>query len=118
MTREIKKIIALLFFVTGTDSAVFVCKIMCAEVPKQIPVEELLRARSFTPLMPVRFSPDGKWLAYTVKRSRDFRSDNSANGGRAEVPEWLIGNNIYISNTTTGESRSLPHAGGDQWLPT
>jgi dipeptidyl aminopeptidase/acylaminoacyl peptidase len=118
MTRDIKKIIALLSFAAWMDSAMLVCKILSAEVPKQIPVEEVLRARSFAPLMPVRFSPDGQWLAYTVKGSRDFRSDDSANGGRAEVPEWLIGNNIYIANTTTGESRSLPDTGGDQWLPT
>jgi dipeptidyl aminopeptidase/acylaminoacyl peptidase len=82
-----------------------------------IPVEDALRVRSFAPLSSIEWSPDGKWLAYVVRdnyRPKPENNDARFGGG---VPAWVIGNDVWVSNTDTGEARNLTGGKGESWLP-
>lgn len=83
-----------------------------------LPIEEAAGARALTPV-PVDLSPDGQWLAYTAEDPRahppiqeggqSFTSTGvpmSWGGGKAE---------LWVTNTTTGESIDLNAKGAMSW---
>lgn len=73
-----------------------------------VPVEEALATRSFNATQ-TGFSPDGKWLAYTVWE--DQRTAAAFSGRRAQGAE------IYLFSVETGETRHLPGPTRASWAP-
>lgn len=105
-----------------TTIAFVVC---CAIAPRihtqemaPLPVEAAIGSRSFGEVLPIVFSPDGKWLAYTVQRSQ--RSEPSKTGSWPETGllPFVRGLDIWIVDTATSTTQELTNGKGDNWLPT
>jgi dipeptidyl aminopeptidase/acylaminoacyl peptidase len=82
-----------------------------------LPIEEALSVRSFGQLVPIQFSPDGKWLAYTVQENQRSRSVGLEDFQRTGVPPWAMGTDIWLSNTQSDEAKNLTGGMGNNWLP-
>jgi dipeptidyl aminopeptidase/acylaminoacyl peptidase len=80
-------------------------------------IEDALKARSFGQLLPISLTPDGKWLAYTVRESERGRGADNEMSARTGIHGWNTGTDIWISNTGTGETRNLTGGKDDNFLP-
>jgi dipeptidyl aminopeptidase/acylaminoacyl peptidase len=83
-----------------------------------VPIEEAAAAPTLTPV-PIDLSPDGQWLAYTAE---DPTAHPPINEGGHEftatgVPmSWGGGKSeLWVANTTTGESINLKTKGAMSW---
>jgi len=65
----------------------------------------------------VQFSADGRWLAYVVSDNRRVGSADGEAWARTGVLRGITGDDIYVSNTETGEARNLTGGTGENWLP-
>jgi len=92
-------------------------KLAGSQQSKPLWVEDVLKVRSFGQLVPIGFSPDGKWLAYTIQDKRRTRSFDPQEYARTGVPVWAIGTDIWISNTENDGTRNLTTGKGNNWLP-
>lgn len=91
---------------------------LAAQEAHPLTIEDALNVQSFGPLQPVGFSPDGKWLAYTVRKNQRSRPIDQKAWARTGVPAWTSGTDIWISNVETGETKNLTGGNGANWLPT
>jgi len=82
-----------------------------------LPIEEAMKVKSFGQLVPIQFSPDGKWLAYTVQDNQRSGSVGLEAFLRTGVPPWAMGTDIWLSNTQSGEAKNLTGGKGNNWLP-
>lgn len=80
-------------------------------------VEDLLSTHSFGPLEPIQFSPDGKWLVYTIQDNRKLITYDSDQYVRSGIPTVIMGVDICLVNIETGESRNLTGGNGDNGWP-
>lgn len=80
-------------------------------------VEDALKVRSFGQLLPISLSPDGKWLAYTVRENERGKGADLELSARTGVYGWNTGTDIWISSTETGDTRNLTGGNGDNFLP-
>lgn len=74
-----------------------------------LPVEDVARISELDPFTPVRFSPNGKWLAYLV-HDRGIQATTTASILRPGAGLWLL-------NTTNGHPRNLTNGTNHDWLP-
>jgi dipeptidyl aminopeptidase/acylaminoacyl peptidase len=88
-----------------------------AQAAKPLLVEDDLRTLEFGELMPVGLSPDGKWLAYTVKNNQRSRRVSLDTWARSGIRDVFTGTDIYILNVETGVSKSLTSGNGDNFMP-
>jgi len=88
-----------------------------AQQPTPLPVSDVLTARSFAESSPIQFSPDGKWLAYTVRANRESKLTRQDDFLRAGVPTGAKGADIFVVETGTGGSRMVTGGLGENWLP-
>jgi dipeptidyl aminopeptidase/acylaminoacyl peptidase len=84
----------------------------------RLSIEDALRVREFGPLMRVAPSPDGQWLAYTIREKDRVKSIDLIAYARSGVPPWGSGGDIAIMNPDTGVTRNLTGGAGDNWSPT
>lgn len=82
-----------------------------------LPVEAALRVREIAPFLPLAFSPDGKWLAYTVHDRWISAPANLQHYLRTGVPPWASGTHIELTNLKTGQSKDLTGSESNNWLP-
>jgi dipeptidyl aminopeptidase/acylaminoacyl peptidase len=82
-----------------------------------LPVGDVLAARSFAQYSPIQFSPDGKWLAYTVREDRQSELATAKDFLRAGVPPVAKATDIYLVETNTGVEFSVAGGIGENWLP-
>jgi len=91
--------------------------------PRQmsLPVEEVLGALHFSPSTPVDLSPDGKWVAYTLKDDRRMEKASEGNARlyftRTGVYRGSLGCDVWITNTQTGQTKNLTEGKGSSWSP-
>ena len=85
------------------------------------PVDEALAQKSFPPFAPISLSPDGQWVAYTLK---DLRRRETKEGTKYQyfsptgVGNPAVGGQVWLTNTKTGENISLaPKNGTSSWAP-
>ena len=81
-------------------------------------VEDALRTRTFGELMPIGFSPDGRWLAYTIRDSQRTKPEDSTKWIKAGRLRFVAGDDIVVCNLETGTTQNLTGGTGDNWLPT
>ena len=97
------------------------CGLFADAVPAQkiapLPVATVLNAREFAPYSPVQFSPDGRWLAYTVLRPGQERRSETGNRSMHGFPWFGLNAEIYILNVKTREQRDLTPGKDDNCLP-
>ncbi len=91
--------------------------IAVAQPTEAITLEHALRVRSFAPLSSIEWSPDGKWLAYVVRDNHRAEPESKNTRIGSGVPAWASGNDVWVSNTKTGEARNLTGGKGTSWLP-
>jgi dipeptidyl aminopeptidase/acylaminoacyl peptidase len=89
-----------------------------AQETAPLSIEQALRARKLADFMPRPFSPDGKWLAYTIQENRDVRWSGPARYMRTGVSPWSLGTKIEIVNVGTGETEDVSASDSNSWLPT
>jgi len=82
-----------------------------------LPVEDVLRVRSFANWSSVEVSPDDKWLAYVIEADKSAKPIGKETTRRSGVAGDEKGRDIWIVNTETGETRNLTGNTGDKWLP-
>lgn len=85
-----------------------------------LPVEELLSARTFAEYMPVDFSPDGEWVAYTLQDNRRKEPPGDERYRvftRTGVYFYGVGGDIWVSNTKSGQSKNVTGGHGSNWSP-
>ena len=92
-----------------------------AAEPRPLPIEDALREAEITQRVPLEFSPDGQWVAYTVQDPirieppGDVRYEVIPRTGAG--PEAL-GSDIWIVNVAGGQAQNLTEGRGTSWGPT
>ena len=83
-----------------------------------VPIETILRMRSFGVGLRT-FSPDGKWIAYTVRAPQEgaARGDAFDYWLQTGVGLSAFGSDIWITEIDTGTTRSITEGKGSNWLP-
>ena len=91
------------------------------EKPAPLPVEVALAQKSFPPWGPLSLSPNGQWIAYTLK---DLRKREIRQGSRYQyftptgVGYPAAGGQVWLTNISTGQNISLkPKTGSSSWAP-
>ncbi len=91
-----------------------------AQSAAPLKIEDALGALTFANDAPVDLSPDGEWVAYTIRDDRKRETPSEAKFTlytKTGVYEEAIGCDIWITNTKTGESRNLTKGKGSSWSP-
>ena len=88
-----------------------------AQAARPLPVEEVLRSKSFGQFIPIAVSADGTRVAYTVQENEKMRSVNGRVYARTGVAPWAVGTDIYVQNTDSTAARNLTRGRGNNWLP-
>ena len=83
-------------------------------------IEDALSSLSFQYGVPIDLSPDGKWIAYTLKNPRRGEKIDDERYGfftRSGVRVVTVACDIWIVNTTSGQSKCLTGGKGSSWGP-
>lgn len=88
-----------------------------AQAAMPLSVEDSLRTLEFAQLMPVGLSPDGKWLAYTVKSNQRSRTVDFDNWPRSGLRDVFTGTDIDLLNVSTGVTKNLTGGEADNFMP-
>ena len=88
-----------------------------AQDAQPLSVNDALGTAEFAELMPIALSPDGEWLAYTIKTNQKSRSVDFETWIRSGVRGVFTGTDVWVANTKTGETRNLTGGVGDNFLP-
>ena len=87
-------------------------------IPLQI--EETLSSLSFQNGVPIDLSPDGKWVAYTLKdprRGEKIDDERYSFFTRLGVRIFEVSCDIWVTNAASGESKCLTGGEGNSWGP-
>jgi dipeptidyl aminopeptidase/acylaminoacyl peptidase len=86
-----------------------------------LPVEEVLAASHFSFYTPIDLSPDGRWVAYTLQDSQYRKKTEEGYSlvyfTSTGVNKEVLGGDIWITNTQSGESKNLTEGKGSSWSP-
>jgi dipeptidyl aminopeptidase/acylaminoacyl peptidase len=82
-----------------------------------LPVEDVVAMHSFSEWTPVRFSPDGAWMAYAAKDNRRMGLDTIEQFPLTGVPLNGLGADIYVVRVMTGKTTNLTGGTGNNWAP-
>lgn len=91
-----------------------------AESTTPLKVEDALNVKSLADQNPIGISPDGEWVAYTVKDSRKRQSPGDRRYSlytKSGVYAEAVGCDVWITNTVTGETQNLTEGKGTSWSP-
>ena len=83
-------------------------------------IEDALSSLSFAHGVPLDLSPDGEWVAYTLKNPRRTEKPGDERYTfftRSGVRIVEVGCEVWVTNTTSGESRRLTEDSGSSWGP-
>jgi dipeptidyl aminopeptidase/acylaminoacyl peptidase len=91
-----------------------------AQAPNPLLVSDALNERSFGGFgfHAIDLSPDGRWVAYVVASNEKTNSQDQDAWSRSGVPLGRTGDDIWISDTQTRESKNLTSGKDENWLPT
>ena len=83
-------------------------------------IEDALSALSFQNGVPIDLSPDGKWVAYTLKdprRGEKIDDERYSFFTRSGVRIFEVSCDIWVTNAASGESKCLTGGEGNSWGP-
>lgn len=90
---------------------------LSGQVPQPLPVDDVLHLRRSSGPIPFEFSPDGKWLAYTVCEERNGRPADDYSFLRTGVPWNGFGCDVYVISRVTDTTRNVTGGHGNNWMP-
>lgn len=80
-------------------------------------IEDALSLKVFTGRVPIDFSPDGRWLAYSVQS----HSRQGGGGDNPYIPTGVMiemaNSEIWVTDVQSGESQNLTPDWGSSWAP-
>lgn len=85
-----------------------------------LPIEAVIQSWKFTQTQPIRLSPDGQWVAFTLQRSIEavaLPEESHYWLTLTGAPFLFAGSDIWIANTRTGASKNLTDGKGTSWAP-
>jgi len=85
-----------------------------------LPVETALGEKSLADWQQIDLSPNGQWVAYVLKdesRVQVAADERHMSLTESGVKSALLGCDIWITNTRTGESRNVTNSKGTSWAP-
>jgi dipeptidyl aminopeptidase/acylaminoacyl peptidase len=93
-----------------------------AREPEPLPVEIALRSHSFSEISPLAVSPDGRWVAYSVRDNARMQSKREQGIEKERYVRSGIflqneANDVWITNLEDGNSRNLTEGLGSNWNP-
>lgn len=74
-------------------------------------LDDALGIRDFPIRAPVYLSPNGNWIAYTVRSLSKVKSSRGAWRSETDVPQELIGSELWVTEVDTG----VTHRVTDNW---
>ncbi len=83
-------------------------------------IEDALSSLSFAHGIPLDLSPDGEWIGYTLKDPRRTEKQGDERYGfftRSGVRIFEGACDVWVTNTTSGESKCLTGGEGSSWGP-
>lgn len=117
--RAIQRVMAVLLILTLQIVAVSGVERSTSNRP--LPIEESLAALSFPFRMPMDLSPDGNWIAYTLKNPHQGKSVGEEERNRYFTETGVSGNeigcDIWVTHVVTRETRNLTQGKGSSWGP-
>jgi len=90
------------------------------KTPAPLPVEDAVRVRSLRDNAPLDLSPDGEWVAYTTQdKSKNLpqKDERSTLFLPTGIPGFVVGCDVWITNTKTNETKNLTEGKGSSWAP-
>ena len=83
-------------------------------------IEDALSSLSFLQRGPIDLSPDGQWVAYTLEDPRRkvlTKDDRYTFLTRTGASIFVVGCDVWVTNTSSGVSKSLTAGKGNNWDP-
>ncbi len=83
-------------------------------------IEDTVISLSFSPNTPIDLSPDGVWVAYTIQdpfRREPIGDKRYSFFSPSGTPKLRVGCDVWITNTSSGESKCLTQGKGNSWGP-
>ena len=83
-------------------------------------IEDALSSLSFQNGVPIDLSPNGKWVAYTLKDPRRGEKTDDERYGfftRSGIRVVTVACDVWVTNTTSGQSKCLTGRKGSSWGP-
>lgn len=83
-------------------------------------IEDALSSLSFLQRGPIDLSPDGQWVAYTLENPRRkalIKDDRYTFLTRTGASIFVIGCDVWVTNISSGVSKSLTAGKGSNWDP-
>ena len=83
-------------------------------------IEDALSSLSFLQRGPIDLSPDGQWVAYTLedpRRKMLIKDDRYTFLTRTGISIFVVGCDVWVTNTASGQSKCLTGGEGSSWGP-
>ena len=94
------------------------CQAQVRKISAPLPIVAIAKANYLGTI--VDLSPDGQWVAYTIRdrtKTESAQDEIYETFSRTGVPRVGMGSNVWISSTTAKELRSLTDGQGNNWAP-
>lgn len=114
---RVKPLVAVFVTVLIVVSACATAKALPKERSAPLPIPSVLGARTFAELVPISVSPDGEWVAYTIKNQRRARLPNSDLAKQNDQGQLWSGTDIWLTNLRTGVNEDITSGQDSSWLP-
>lgn len=88
-----------------------------AQAVHPLTIGDALGTHSFFKFSNVAFSPDGKWLAYTVSDNRQIQTTDTETKAKYGVLGLTMGADVYVLNVLTGQTINLTSGIAGNWRP-
>lgn len=111
------KIKVYLYFIVVLSFLGGVPRIVLAQHVNALPIEDVLRRRSFANLSSIEVSPDGRWLAYVVEGREIPKPNKQGEAPLSEDSGYVSSKDVWLLNVDTGEIKNVSNGGGKSSSP-
>jgi dipeptidyl aminopeptidase/acylaminoacyl peptidase len=102
------------FFLVIAAFHAFVAPVFLWPETGALPIDAVVGARQFAAGVPFYFSPDGKYLAYTIVRGRNHTAEKQAS---SNIPWFAVAAEVYVRNLQTDHEQDISSGDNNSWGP-